>query len=120
MLISVVDDDESVRSATADLLNSVGFACEAFPSAEAYLASANLARTSCLILDIRMPGLSGLELQTRLAGGGHSIPIIFITSFPDEKMRQQAVDAGAICYLSKPYSDDELLGCIRRALQHKC
>ena len=116
-LISVVDDDASVRSATVDLLASAGFVCEAFASAEAYLRSDTANRTSCLILDVRMPGLSGLELQRVLTGEGRIVPIIFITSFPDEWTRQQAIKGGAICYLLKPYSDDELLHCIRSALK---
>ena len=115
-LISVVDDDESVRSATVDLLASLGFACEAFMSAEAYLQSEAANRTSCLILDVRMPGLSGLELQRALTNQGRLVPIIFITSFPSRRVRQQAIKGGAICYLPKPYSVDELLNCIRLAL----
>lgn len=115
-VISVIDDDPSVRSATVDLLDSFGFTSEAFASAEAYLASGRLAETSCVILDVRMPGLSGLELQKRLAEAGHTIPVIFITSFPDERMRRQALGAGALCYLPKPYSEPELIRCVRLAL----
>jgi FixJ family two-component response regulator len=116
-LISVVDDDASVRSATVDLLASVGFVCEAFASAEAYLQSDVVNRTLCLILDVRMPGLSGLELQRLLTDQARVVPIIFITSFPNERMHRQAIDGGAICYLPKPYSDEELLACIRLALE---
>jgi FixJ family two-component response regulator len=116
-IISVVDDDESVRTATIDLLNSAGFDCEAFESAEAYLRSNRPAQTSCLILDIRMPGLNGLELQRRLFASGYSIRTIFITAFPKERTRAQAIGSGATCYLRKPYSDEELLACIRQALQ---
>ena len=116
-LISVVDDDASVRSATVDLLASVGFLCEAFASAEAYLRSDAANRTLCLILDVRMPGVNGLDLQRLLTNQGSIVPIIFITSFPDERTRQQAIEGGAICYLLKPYSDDELLRCIRLALE---
>ena len=115
-LISVVDDDESVRSATVDLLASVGFACEAFVSADAYLQSDAANRTACLILDVRMPGLNGLELQQLLAEQGRAVPIIFITSYPNERVRRRAIRGGAICYLPKPYSEEELLGCIRLAL----
>ena len=115
-LISVVDDDSSVRSATVDLLASVGFACEPFASADAYLQSDAADRTACLILDIRMPGLNGLELQRILINQGRAVPIIFITSYPNEQVRRRAIRAGAICYLSKPYSEEELLGCIRLAL----
>jgi len=115
-LIAVVDDDASVRSATVDLLASVGFACEAFEAAEDYLQSDAAKRTACLILDVRMPGLNGLELQRRLADQGRAVPIIFITSYPNERVRRRAIRAGAICYLSKPYSEEDLLGCIRSAL----
>ena len=114
--IAVVDDDASVRSATVDLLASVGFACKAFEGAEDYLRSAVANRTACLILDVRMPGLNGLELQRLMADQGRAVPIIFITSYPNERVRRRAIRAGAICYLSKPYSEEDLLGCIRSAL----
>jgi len=116
-MIAVVDDDESVRLATVDLLLSLGFACEAFESAEAYLKSDAGNRMSCLILDVRMPGLGGLELQQLLTDQGRPVPIIFITSFPSGRVRRQAIKGGAICYLPKPYSDDELLRCIRLAFK---
>ena len=114
--ISVVDDDESLRFATIDLLNSAGFSCEAFGSAEAWLASANIAKTACLVLDIRMPGMSGLELQQRLAAMGHATPIIFMTAYPEERTRRQALNGGALCYLPKPFDDRELLDCVHLAL----
>ena len=116
-MIAVVDDDESVRLATVDLLLSLGFACEAFESAEAYLKSDAGNRMSCLILDVGMPGLGGLELQQLLTDQGRLVPIIFITSFPSGWVRRQAIKGGAICYLPKPYSDDELLRCIRLAFK---
>ena len=116
-MIAVVDDDESVRLATVDLLLSLGFACEAFESAEAYLKSDARNRMSCLILDVGMPGLGGLELQQLLTDQGRLVPIIFITSFPSGRVRRQAIKGGAICYLPKPYSDDELLRCIRLAFK---
>jgi FixJ family two-component response regulator len=115
-VISVVDDDASVLSATVDLLDSVGLACEAFASAEAYLASGRVRSTACLILDVSMPGLNGVELQRRLLQAGHCIPTIFITAFPEERTRAQAESHGAICYLCKPYRDEELLTCVRLAL----
>ena len=114
--ISVVNDDASVRLATVDLLASVGFVCEAFASADAYLQSDAVNRTECLILDVRMPGLNGLELQRLLRNQGRAVPIIFITSYPNERVHRCAIRGGAICYLSKPYSEEELLGCIRLAL----
>ena len=118
-VISVVDDDAEVRSATVDLLDSLGFCCEAYESGELYLGSPQARRTACLILDLNMPGMSGLELQRRLAQAGHSAPIIFITAFPEERTRAQALDAGAFCYLPKPYSEAELLKCVREALAHR-
>jgi len=118
-VIAVVDDDASVRSATVDLLNSVGFRCEAYESAEHYLGAPQATRTACLILDLNMPGLNGLELQQQLAQSGHPTPIIFVTAFPEERTRAQAVGAGALCYLPKPYSDEELLGCVRLALARR-
>jgi len=115
-LISVVDDDASVLSATVDLLDSVGLPCEAFLSAEAYLASGRARSTACLILDVSMPRVNGVELQRRLIAAGHSIPTIFITAFPEERTRAQAQSYGAICFLCKPYRDEELLTCVRLAL----
>ena len=118
-LISVVDDDASVRLATVDLLNSVGLACEAHASAEQFLGSTRAADTQCLILDINMPGLNGLELQRRLVQSGSTVPIIFITAYPEERTRAEAFRAGALGYLPKPYSDEELLDCIRQALARR-
>jgi FixJ family two-component response regulator len=115
-VISVVDDDPSVRSATIDLLDSAGLTCRAFASAEAYLASGSAERTSCLILDVSMPGMTGIELQQKLLQSGHSIPVIFITAFPKERVRAEAAGLGAICCLLKPYTEHELLFCIRTAL----
>ena len=116
-LILVVDDDEPVRSATVDLLTSFGFSCEAFISAEAYLQSDAANQTSCLILNVRMPGLSALELQRVLADQGCPVPISFITVFPSGRVRRQAIKGGAVCYLPKPYRAEELLDCVRLALQ---
>src|SRR5262249_9435212 len=115
-VISVVDDDAAVRSATVDLLDSLGFACEAYASAEEYLGE-SIVHTSCLVLDVNLPGLTGLELQRQLVRSGRMIPIIFITAFQQESTRALAARAGAVCYLAKPYSDEELLSCIRRALR---
>jgi FixJ family two-component response regulator len=115
LVIAVVDDDGSVRRATVDLLSSAGFACESFASGDEYLRSGGVADTTCLILDITMPGITGLDLQRHLVRSGYSFPIIFITGHPENSTRSQALRAGAICYLTKPYNDDELLGCIARA-----
>ena len=115
-VISVIDDDASVRSATIDLLDSAGLNCRAFASAEAYLSSGWAERTSCLVLDVSMPGLTGIELQRKLVQLGYTIPVIFITAFPKEQLRAEAAGFEAICCLLKPYSEHELLDCIRRAL----
>jgi FixJ family two-component response regulator len=117
--ISVVDDDESVRTATVDLLSSVGFACEAFESAEAYLRSERAGLTSCLILDVSMPGTNGLELQRLLAQSGVSVPIVFITAFPTEATRASAMKAGAVSLLPKPYTDYELISSIQKTLRSR-
>ena len=115
-VISVVDDDASVRAATVDLLDSAGLACLAFASAEAFLSSGAVARTSCLILDVSMPKLSGIELHQMLVQAGHSIPVIFVSAFPRERIRALAAASGAICCLLKPYSDNKLFRCIGMAL----
>ena len=109
-LICVVDDDASVRLATVDLLASVGFASEAFASAETYLQSNTVDRTSCLILDVRMPGLSGLEFQRFLTDQGRVVPVIFITAFPDERMRQQAIEGGLSATCPSPMVTRNCLG----------
>jgi FixJ family two-component response regulator len=116
IVISVVDDDASVRVATLDLLNAAGFACEAFSSGEEYFGSGKTEQTTCLILDLNMQGMNGLEVQHQVVQSGKNIPIIFITAFPEARTRTQALRAGATCYLTKPYSDDELLECLERAL----
>ena len=115
-LISIVDDDESVREATKGLMKSLGFAAEVFPSAEDFLASRHLRRTTCLIADVNMPGMTGLELHCRLKASGKTIPTILITAYPDDGVRARAVTDGVICYLSKPFDEDDLLACISSAL----
>jgi FixJ family two-component response regulator len=115
-LVSVVDDDESVRESLPDLLRQFGFATEAFPSAESFLASGTIGETDCLILDIAMPGMSGPELQQELLRRGQKMPIVFITAQGDQTTRQQLVAAGAVECLLKPFSDTALLDAIRAAL----
>jgi FixJ family two-component response regulator len=115
-LISVVDDDESVRRTTTLLIESFGFRAAAFASAESFLKSGQLHDTSCLILDIRMPDMNGLELQSELAAAGHDIPIIFITAYDDKGSRGRAMQAGAVAFLDKPFSDEQLLQTVRSAL----
>jgi FixJ family two-component response regulator len=115
-IVAIVDDDESVRTALQGLMKPEGFSAQAFASAEEFLNSGQLSRTACLITDIRMPGMSGLELQARLNSERHKIPIIFITAHGDTNMRMQALRAGAVEFLAKPFSDDVLLGHVRAAL----
>jgi FixJ family two-component response regulator len=116
-LISVVDDDESVRRTTTFLIESFGFRAAAFESADRFLKSGQLHNTSCLILDVLMPGMTGLQLQKELASAGYGIPIVFITSHEDRETRGRAMQAGAVAFLSKPFNDEQLLQTVRSALQ---
>lgn len=115
-LISVVDDDDSVRESLQRLIRSVGFSVKAFASAEEFLTSDHLCNTHCLILDVRMPGINGLELQRLLIAGAFEIPVIFITAQGDETARSQALKDGAVDYLLKPFSEDALLNAIHAAM----
>jgi FixJ family two-component response regulator len=115
-VISVVDDDASVRTATTGLLRSLGFFPHAFASANEFLQSTRLSDTACIITDVQMPDMSGLELQEQLIARGHRTPIIFITAFPEDSIREQAMNAGAICFLSKPFDGARLIECVERAL----
>jgi FixJ family two-component response regulator len=117
LLISVVDDDESIRRTTTFLIETFGFRAAAFESAQEFLESGRLRETSCLIIDVQMPGMSGLQLQSELAAAGMRIPIIFITAYDNKTSRQQAMQAGAVAFLGKPFNDQELLECIRLALR---
>jgi FixJ family two-component response regulator len=116
-MISIVDDDESVREATGGFVRSLGYAVAAFASAEEFLSSNSVQATSCLIADVQMPGLSGIDLQHRLVAQGLRLPVIFVTAFPDERTRRRAIDAGAVDYLSKPFSDEQLVSSITIALK---
>jgi FixJ family two-component response regulator len=118
-IVMIVDDDNSIRKSVRRLMKSYGIAVETFASAEEFLGSDRLDKTSCLILDVHMPGISGLELQKRLIASGNAIPVIFITAFADDGARAKAMKAGAVGYLAKPFDDDELLNCIRAALHHE-
>jgi FixJ family two-component response regulator len=115
-LIAVVDDDEAIREATESLLRAVGFRAVVFPSAEDFLRSSHLQDTACLIVDMRMPGMSGLELQRQLAAANYSMPIIFITAHGDAETRARALRAGAVAFLDKPFSDEVLLRAVQAAL----
>jgi FixJ family two-component response regulator len=115
-LVSIVDDDESVRESLPDLIQEFGYAVRAFASAEAFLASEALHQTSCLVLDIAMPGMTGLDLQRELSFRGKEIPIVFITASRDEAVRSEVLARGAAGCLSKPFSDTVLLAALRAAL----
>ena len=115
-VIAIVDDDESVCIGMMSLVRSLGYDVLSYGSAEEFLASEERDDTACLISDVQMPGLGGLELQKMLAAEGSRFPIIFITAFPDARVRQAAMDAGAMCFLSKPFDGEALIGCLERAL----
>ena len=116
-LVAIVDDDDLMRSALQGLLKAVGLPARAFASAEEFLKSGQQHETACLIADIRMPGISGLELQAKLNTEHCRIPTIFITAHGDEKMRMQALRAGAVEFMAKPFDDEVLLDSVRAALE---
>jgi FixJ family two-component response regulator len=115
-VISLVDDDASLRRSFRNLLTSVGFHVEAFASAEAFLASPHRERTACLVADLRMPGMSGLELLRHLAATGARVPTIVLTAHGDDAARQQSLRAGAVAFLGKPFHSETLIEAIRTAL----
>lgn len=115
-VISIVDDDQSVREAIESLIKSVGYIAKVFPSAGEFLSSGHLDDTGCLILDVQMPGMSGLELQSRLMASKSRVPIIFISAHSDAEARARALKAGAIGFLQKPFSEDALLNAINSSL----
>jgi FixJ family two-component response regulator len=117
LLISVVDDDMSVRLATESLLRSFGWTVQTFACAEDYLNSPYVNDTSCLITDVQMPGMGGIELQSVLAARRNSTPIIFITAYAHNGIRARLLDAGAVCILSKPFNDQSLVQCVNAALK---
>ena len=116
-LVSIVDDDESLRRSVKNLLTSVGFQFETFASAEAFLQSAHRGNTGCVVLDLRMPGMSGLDLLMQLAAIGSRIPVIILTAHSDDEARRRALQAGAVAFLGKPFHGEALLGAVRRALE---
>jgi FixJ family two-component response regulator len=116
-VIAIVDDDSSVREALTSLVRSLGYGAIAFECAEDLLKSKRRRRVSCLIADVQMPGMTGLELHNRLVASGEPIPTILITAFPDDRSRERARQAGVDCYLSKPFSEDDLLACLRSTLE---
>jgi len=115
-LISIVDDDESLRSSLENLIGSFGFQTQGFPSAEAFLSLEQAQETACLILDVRMPGMNGLELQGHMVRERWQVPIIFITSHADEDAHARAIGAGAVAFLDKPCREEDLVEAIEAAL----
>ena len=116
-LVSIVDDDKAVRDALGNLLESVGLQVEAFASAEEFVNFGNVNHRSCLILDVQLPRMSGLELQHRLSNKSDSIPIIFITAHANEKLRNRALQEGAVSFLYKPFSGEDLLSAVHSTLK---
>ena len=116
-LIAIVDDDVMVCEATKDLVETFGFNARTFTSAGEFLRSDCVSGASCLIADVQMPGISGLQLHHQLISFGRRIPVIFMTAFPDDRVRKRALRAGAVCYLGKPLDSGTLLRCIRAALE---
>ena len=117
-LISVVDDDESMREAIKGLMRSLGYRVEALATAQEFLSSRRVRRTCCVIADMQMPGMTGLELHRHLSASGKPIPTILITAYPDNGARERALAEGVIGFLSKPFEEDDLLACVRSALTH--
>jgi len=116
-VISVIDNEDSILSSVGSLIRSVGFSVNLFCSAESFVYSPAFSQTVCLIVDIQMPGMSGLELQALLVKSGVNIPIIFITGFADPSIRKRAMEGGAVCILDKPFQSDNLIKCVERALK---
>ena len=117
-VVSIVDDDESIRNVISSLVRSLGYDALAFDSAEAFLAFPRLHETSCLILDVQMPGMSGLDLQDELRACNYSVPIIFITAFPEEGLRRRAETAGALGFFGKPVDGQIIIACLNKAVQN--
>src|SRR5262245_15914086 len=116
-LISIVEDDQPVRESMRKLLASLGYAVETFSAAADFLASPLLPETACLVSDVQMPGMTGVELHRRLIDAGYAIPTILVTAYPDEGARRRALKDGVVCYLCKPVDDDHLERCLRSALE---
>jgi FixJ family two-component response regulator len=115
-LISIVEDDEPFRESMRKLMTALGYTVEVFPSARDLLASPLLAGTACLVSDVQMPGMSGVELHKHLIEAGHVIPTILVTAYPDDMTRNRALMDGVVCYLAKPVDDEHLERCLRSAL----
>jgi FixJ family two-component response regulator len=118
LMIAIIDDDESIRVGTESLVRSLGLAASTFASAEEFLTSPRLNGAACLITDVQMPGMSGIDLQAYLQQRGRTIPMIFITAFPEENIRRKVNVASAIGFLSKPFDGGAMIACIDRPLGH--
>ena len=116
-LISIIEDDEPFRESMRMLITALGYTVEAFPSAANFLASPCLAETACLVADVQMPGMTGIELHRHLVDAGYAIPTVLVTAYPNEAARTRALKNGVVCYLRKPVDDDQLERCLRSALQ---
>jgi FixJ family two-component response regulator len=116
-MISIVDDDEGFRAALGSLVRSLGYKSKAFGSAEEFLESPHVDRTVCLISDVQMPGMNGIELQSRIRALGCGTTVIFVTGYPDERTRARAFDGGAVGFLEKPFEERAIIGLIEKALQ---
>jgi FixJ family two-component response regulator len=114
-LISIVDDDQSFRDSMRRLLKSLGYVVAVFPSAAEFLASPKLAATACLVADVHMPAITGVELYSHLIEAGHAIPTILVTAYPDDSVRERMLNLGVECYLRKPFEEAHLIGCLRSA-----
>jgi FixJ family two-component response regulator len=118
-VVAVIDDDASVRTATDNLLSSHGYLVDTFASAEEFLRSARLSDSACVIADVQMPAMSGLDLLIHMRAQGYAAPFIFITAFPEESVRARALRAGAICLLAKPFAGPALINCLEAALNRQ-
>src|SRR5262245_12908146 len=119
-LISIVDDDESLRNSLANLIRSLGYRAQAFPSAEAFLAAEQVQDTACLVIDVRMPGMTGLELQRHLAAAAWRVPVIFVTAHADDRgVRARALQAGAVAFLYKPCREEDVIRALHAALSQE-
>jgi FixJ family two-component response regulator len=116
-LISIVDDDQSFRDSMRRLLKSLGYPVAVFPSASEFLASPKLAATACLVADVHMPAITGIELYKRLIETGHAIPTILVTAYPDDRVQKRMLSIGVECYLSKPLEEAHLIGCLRSVFE---
>jgi FixJ family two-component response regulator len=119
IVVSVVDDDQFFRESMVRLMRSLGYLVEAFSSARDFLSSARFSETACLITDVQMPAMTGIELHRHLVDGGHAIPTILITGYPNDADRSRALKDGVVCYLPKTFDEDQLMQCVRAALQSR-